>query len=286
MTDRKVEEKKEAERLETREGESGSAQTEGLESMDDLIRQQRRDMAEQKNPDRPPRFTSEKFGRPEIVGLEEGGQRPGLEQESTTITFSDGRKGLLQSDGSIAVVSPKEGNQETTTFYKNREDGQKHKVDRVEIVYDPGQPEGIFKKVDFREPSEHSGRRMEYYYSNRDDGKYQHAEFDTNVTKDRPIGGYRGLASETYFDSDKNENGLKMERTFNPRHSGGVLEVREYDPEKSGGITTERTMANSTVYKIYKDGTVRTFDRDGKEQGKPKKDDTPPPAPDNDPLED
>lgn len=84
-----------------KEGRSEAAADEATKSAVDLVKQQRLDMKVQKDPDRAPRDTSMKFGRPEIVG--EGGEKL---VKATPATGKDTAAPPLEEPGKVKERIP------------------------------------------------------------------------------------------------------------------------------------------------------------------------------------
>ncbi len=175
----------------------------------------------------------QEFGNLEITGLNQA--------ERNVEVRPDGTQVVRQPDGSYAVISPKEGDHATTTFYADYESMKAGKADRTETVYDAGRPDGLWKEVHYADPAKHEGRTSEKSYEGRADGKTSTVSYASRITKDIAYDGHFGLYEVETYDSDKNPQGLKEVRHYNyEANEDHVTTEEDYDPEKNNGIIQKR----------------------------------------------
>lgn len=167
---------------------------------------------------------------------------------------------VRQPDGSVAHIYPKNGEEQKVVYYKNLDASDKRRPERIETNYDPGHPEGQYRKIEYTNAAQHGGIKTIRQFEGRDDGKTTETAYEKTVD---------GLTRVVEYDSDKNEKGLQQERFFDPKVTGGLREERTFEPEKNGGVAKERVVNGRTLRYDANGKLIPDPDRDTKPMLKP-----------------
>jgi len=114
MSDPKERPEEKTESVRSPERQTEGARSEALGAVSELIRKQREDRSDQKNPDRPPKETSRKFGRVELVGDDGKALVKGMPPQDwptpgdIKMQYMDATEQLAQKD-KVAVETPYRG---------------------------------------------------------------------------------------------------------------------------------------------------------------------------------
>ncbi len=190
LPEKKAEKTEKPERR-TLENELTSISVEIAKSAGEYLARQKEDLKEQKSTDRPPRFTSSTFGKPEFYDSSPVGAE--VSQEVSNV--------VKYPDGSYSIADDWQNGQQSTRYFN-----KDTTLDKTITNFEPGD-DHLWRLTHYEDPNKHGGRINEAEFENRPDGMTQEIEYDPKEANTIGLGPVRYIRS---YEPDKH-NGVARE---------------------------------------------------------------------------